>query len=271
MNSALFAASLAFATALALLGLAGVPSPAHAAGPSFSIDAGIDGNSATAVGKIENCVAVKTGDRFQMDIVVQDISDLLAWEIPIDYKPAVVTVVDQDVKLFQQANANSSVLDLSARLPDDSGFHAIAAFDSADPASPDSGSGVLARVTFEAVGAGDSPIRFGNRDYDSNGMLDRGSLIRDKDTNIIGDSNKDTYFDGARNDAEVVVDGNCPSGSVVAKASTVSQPTANTSGGSSFPWMIVSGGVAGGIAVLGAAVILLSRRRGSRRRSTLDA
>jgi hypothetical protein len=252
--------------AAAALSLFAFGAPASAADPSFAIDAGINGNSATAVGTIENCVAVKTGDRFQMDVVVRDIANLLAWEIPIDYEQAVVIVVDQDVKLFQQANAGSSVLDLSAKLPDDSGFHALAAFDSADPESPDSGSGVLARVTFEAVGAGDSPIRFGNRDIDSNGVLDRGSLLRDSETDFIGDSNDDTFFDGEQADAQVVVDRECPDGSVVAEASIVTDPTGNTNGdGSSTPWAIIGGGVAAGVVTLLCLAFLLTRRRGSRR------
>lgn len=253
--------------AAATLSLFAVGQSAHAAGPTFAIDAGIDGNNSTSVGRIENCVAVKTGDRFQMDIVVQDITNLLAWEIPIDYDPEVLTVVGQDVKMFQQANAGSSVLDLSDKLPDDSGFHALAAFDSADPESPDSGSGVLARVTFEAVGAGGSPIRFGNRDYDSDGVLDRGSLIRDTATNIIGDSNGDTFFDGEQANAEVVVDGECPNGTVVADASTVNDPPVNGSGDSSTPWAIIGSGVAAGVVVLLGLAFLLTRR-GSRRHSS---
>lgn len=258
-------ASLAAAAALSLF----AAMPARAADPSFAIDAGTDGNTATSVGKIENCVEVKTGDRFQMDVVVRDITDLLAWEIPIDYEPEVVTMVDQDVKLFQQANEGSSVLDLSSKLPDDSGFHSLAALDSADPESPDSGSGVLARITFEAVGAGDSPVRFGNRDYDSDGKLDRGSLVRDVETNFIGDSNEDTFFDGTQADAEVVVDGDCPAGSVVAQASIVGEPTQPSDGSSSAPWAAIGGGVAAAVVVLLGLAFLLTRR--GRRRSPADA
>ncbi|MEK7248264.1 MAG: cohesin domain-containing protein [Chloroflexota bacterium] len=263
--------------AAATLSLFALGQPAHAAGPTFAIDAGTDGNNSTSVGRIENCVAVKTGDRFQMDIVVQNITNLLAWEIPIDYDPEVVTVVGQDVKMFQQANAGSSVLDLSDKLPDDSGFHALKAFDSADPASPDSGSGVLARITFEAVGAGDSPIRFGNRDYDSNGMPDRASFLRkyvegnlqNPGEDIIGDSNDDTFFDGEQVDAQVVVDRECPDGTVVAEASTVSEPS-NNDGGSATPWAIIGGGAAAGVVALLGLAFLLTRRRGSRRGCAAD-
>jgi hypothetical protein len=255
----LFPATTLVTGILSLLVLLAGQSSARAADPALVIDAGVDGNSATTVGTIENCVSVKTGDRFQMDIVVQDITDLLAWEIPIDYEASVVTVVDQDVKLFQQANQGSSVLDLSAKLPDDSGFHQLRAVDSADPASPDTGTGVLARITFEANASGDSPIRFGNRDYDSNGTLDAGVLLRNVATDFIGDTNGDTFYDGEREGAQVVVDGACPPGAVVAKSPE--QQNTNSSGGSSFPWLVVGGGAIGVIVVLAGAVILLSRRR----------
>jgi hypothetical protein len=258
----LFLAAILAAAALTLL-----PQTTYAqSDPTFAIDVGIQGNGSTNVEEIENCVEVTVGDRFQVDVVVQDITDLLAWEIPIDYDPTVVTLVGQDVKMFQQANEGSSVLDLSAKLPDDSGFHALAAFDSADPESPDSGTGVLARITFEAVGAGDSPIRFGNRDYDNDGTLDRGSLIRAASTEIIGDDNEDTFFDGEQEDAQAVVDGTCPDGTIVGEASTVGEEP-NTPVGdddSSTPWAVIGGGVAAGIVALLVLAFLLTRRRGRR-------
>jgi hypothetical protein len=231
--------------------------------PTFAIDAGPSGNSATEVERIEDCVEVQTGDQFQMDIVVEDITDLLAWEVNIDYQPEVVTVVGQDVKMFQQTNEGSSVLDLSAKLPDDSGFHSFSAFDSADPEAPDSGTGVLARITLEAVGAGESPIRFGARDFDNDGKLDRGTLLRNVDTNIIGDENEDTFFDGEQTDALVVVDGDCPSDSTVAEAVKVNTDTLNSDDDNSTPWAAIAGGVAAVTVILLLAVAyLLTRRRG---------
>jgi hypothetical protein len=252
-------AALAFALLAVQAG--GTPVAAQADGPTFAIDAGPRGNEATKLGRIEDCVEVARGDRFQVDLVVQDITDLLAWEIPIDYDPDVVIVVGQDVKLFQQANEGSSVLDLSARLPDDTGFHTLAAVDSADPDAPDSGSGVLARITLEAVGAGESPIRFGNRDADSDGNIDRASLIRNADTEIIGDDDGDTFFDGEQVDALVVVDGDCPSGATVAEAATVDEPAGPVNSNGSTPWPLIGGGIAAGVAALLALAFLLTRRR----------
>jgi hypothetical protein len=253
---------------LAALELHGGADKAAADGPILAIDAGIQGNQATAIGPIENCIPVKTGDEFQMDIVVQNISDLLAWETYLEYDPAILTVIDQNVKLFQQANAGSSVLDISGRVPDDTGLHYLAAFDSSDPPTPDSGSGVLARVTFRAVGPGQSPVRFANRDLNGDGVLDKGTLLRDTNAHAIGDANGDTFFDGEEDNAAVAVDQACPAGSVVASAPSGQLSSA---GSSSFPWLIAFGAAAGALAILGAgAVVLLSRRRQAARRTVPD-
>jgi hypothetical protein len=252
----------AHARALAILALLVSAAALHvgagdsaAADPSLAIDAGTQGNTATSVGTIENCIAVKTGDEFQVDVVVQNISNLLAWEIHLGYDPAVVEVTDQNVKLFQQANAGSSVIDVSGHVPDDSGVHTLSAFDSSDPATPDSGSGILSRVTFKALGPGTSPVRFGANDPNGNG-----TLLRDTNGHLIGNLNGDGFFDGAQQDAQVAVDGSCPAGSVVARGPE------SASDSSSFPWLIVSGGAGLFVVVLGAGgLTLFSRRRRARR------
>jgi hypothetical protein len=235
---------------------------ATAAGPSLAIDAGIGGNQATNVGTIENCISVKKDTQFQMDIVIQNVSNLLAWETYLDYDPSIVTVVGQNAKLFQQANAGSSVLDLSGKVPDDSGFHYLAAFDSSDPPTPDSGSGVLVRVTLKAVGAGDSKIRFGSRDLNEDGVLDKGTLLRDVNGQVIGDLNGDTFFDGEQTGADVAVDQDCPAGRTVAPS-----PASLDTGGGAQAWLI-GGGAAAALAAVGGtgAVLFVSRRRSRSRR-----
>jgi hypothetical protein len=234
---------------------------AAANGPSLVIDAGVSGNQAASVGSIENCIAVQKNDEFQMDLVIQNVTKLLAWDLYVQYDPSVLVVVDQNDKLFQAANAGSSVIDLAARVPDDSGLHELAAVDTSDPPTPDTGTGVLARVTFRAVGTGTSPVGFGKLDLDSNGILDKGTLLRDTDNNLIGDTNGDTFFDGPQTGSTVVVGGDCPPGSVVATA-----PPQADSGGGSFPWLIVSGSVAAALVLLGGGLAVLFYRRQAARR-----
>ena len=245
--------------ALSILGLtfsAHLGRPAQAASPSLVIDAGISGNDATSIGTIENCISVPKDAEFQMDVVIRDVTDLLAWEIYLEYDGSVVNVTSQNVKLFQQANPGSSVLDISDRVPDDTGLHHLAALDSSDPTTPDSGTGVLARVTFKAVGSGDTKIGFGSQDLDHNGTPDKATLLRNVAAGPIGDTNNDNFFDGQVTGAEVAVDQDCPAGTVVAP------PPVTKSSSSSFPWLIV-GGIAVAVVVLVGAggALMLSRRR----------
>jgi hypothetical protein len=114
-----------------------------------------------------------------------------------------------------------------------------------------------------AVGPGASPIRFGSQDLNFDGKLDKGTLLRDSNNQIIGDQNGDTFFDGPSTAATVVVDGSCPPGSIVAPL----PPHAGATGGSSFPWLIVSIGVAAAVVVVGGGVALFFLRRQASRRT----
>jgi hypothetical protein len=254
-------ASLPLIAAMSLLVIAATLSTATSteAGsdePALAIDVGTEGNSASDTGEIEDCISVGTGDTFEIDVLVLDITDLLAWEVHLDYDAAVLTVINHDVKLFQGANTGSSPIDISARLPDDSGFHTLSAFESSDPPRVDSGSGVLARVTLEATAEGETDLAIGQRDINDDGTLDRGTLMRDVDANVIGDTDGDNYFDGDVSNAIVVVGDDCPSGYNVA--------TPGASESESTPWWAF--GAAGAVLLVvaaGAGVVLLIRRRAS--------
>jgi hypothetical protein len=227
-------------------------------GPALAIDVGTGGNSGTSYGEIEDCVSVETGARFDVDVLIMDVADLLAWEVNLDYNPTVLEVVDQDVKLFLGGNEGSSPIDLSAKLPDDSGFHSLSAFESSDPPTPDTGSGVLARVTLEATGEGESDLGFGERDLDANGDLDRGTLLKDVDAKVIGDESGDDYFDGETTGAVVVVGDDCPDGT-----NAISVAGAEDSSESSS-WVYVAAALgAAALALVAGAVVVIRRRRRS--------
>ena len=245
--------------ATALLLAATSPAWAQADGPSLSIDAGPEGNGPTSIATIQDCVSAPLGAQFEIDVVIRDVEDLLAWEMELEYDPAVVIVVDHDVRLFQGANPGSAPIDLSARVPDDSGYHSLSAVESSDPPAVDSGSGVLARVTLEAVGEGESPLRLGDRDINEDGTLDRGTLLKNVDAEVIGDETGDSFFDGPRGEAIVVVGNDCPAGS-----SSVSVEGSASSNGSGFPWLYVAGAIVAALAVSGLGwLLLLSRRKSS--------
>jgi hypothetical protein len=120
-------------------------------------------NQATSLGSIEASRTVTCGETFEMDLFIQDVGALLAWSVSLEYDPSVIRVEGQDVQLFQAANAGSDVRDRSLGDPAlaggwGGGYYDVAAADVAEPAVPDSGSGVLARLTLAAVGTGISPV-----------------------------------------------------------------------------------------------------------------
>lgn len=226
-----------------------LPAPLRGQEPStaIGIDADPAGNTATSLGHIDSCVQVSADAAFEVDIFVQHVSDLLAWEAYLETDPEMVRVIDRDVQLFQAANPGSGILDGSEQTPDDDGFYRLSAVDTADPPAPDSGSGVLARVTLEALGSGVSPLRLALRDLDEDGMPDQGPFLRNVDGDIIGDDTGDALFDGPIASAQVAVDANCPG-----------------TGGDGLSPAVVIGLVVGGIALIaliGLAALLARRRR----------
>jgi hypothetical protein len=136
------------------------------ASPDVTLGVDVDhtGNTATSLGSIEASRTVACGETFEMDIFIQDVADLLTWLVGLDYDPSVVRITERDVQMFQAANAGSDVRDQSGG--DEGlasgwgGYYEVAAADAGEPREDvaDSGSGVLARLTVAAVGAGTSPL-----------------------------------------------------------------------------------------------------------------
>lgn len=183
---------------------------------SIGVDVDPAGNTASSLGPIDSCVSVSTGDTFQVDLFVTDVVDLLAWEAYFAYDMTIVNVLDGDVMMFQAANLGSNVFDVSESLPDIDGWYRLAAVDLAEPPAPDSGSGVLARVTLKAVGAGVSPARLSPIDVNGDGTIDLGPFLNDSDGNSIGDLDGDGFFDRPIANAQIAVDTACPGGMPVA-------------------------------------------------------
>ncbi len=198
------------------------PRQAAADGPSLAVDANPNGNEPTELGQRDSCLSVSTGARFPVDVIIQDVEDLLAWELYFEYDPSIIEVTSSDVDLFQGANPGSSVFEVSEEVPDKDGLYRLGAADTADPLSPDSGSGVLARLTLHALAPGESPLALPSRDLDGDGEPDLGPFLRNTDAEVIGDRNGDTYFDGPIQTAIVVVDRPCPPGSTTSSLGAVS-------------------------------------------------
>jgi len=122
-------------------------------------------NEATSLGSVDASKTVACGETFEMDLAIQDVTDLLAWSVYLQYDPAVLRIEGQDVQMFQAANAGSDVRDrslgdLSLAGGRGGGYYNVTAADVGEPYEDvtDSGSGVLARLTLAAVGTGVSPV-----------------------------------------------------------------------------------------------------------------
>lgn len=190
-------------------GLARAPAQAQQPQTQIGIDADSSGNTDTTLSTIDDCVEISQGASHTVDIFIQDVVDLQAWEAVLTFEPAVLEVVEKDAQLFMAANEGSDVQDFSGELPDSDGRYLLQVFDAAEPFAPDSGSGVLVRVTVKGVGPGVSELRLPLTDLDGDGSPDEGPLLRDIDVNSIGDVNGDTLFDGPITDARIAVDASC--------------------------------------------------------------
>lgn len=206
------AAAGALALGALLTGLLLLRGPAAEANPdlTLSVDANPFDSQPTSPGEIDPCVSVSAGDTLEIDIVVLEIENLLAWEVYLEYDATVVSVIGRNVLMFQQANRGSNVYDVSEAVPDTDGLYRAAAADTADPPSPDSGSGPLVRLTLEAIGPGISPAALVRRDINDDGEIDLAPFLRNFNGDPLGDEDGDSLFDGDINNAQIAVDRPCP-------------------------------------------------------------
>lgn len=233
LQNARFAGALLTAALLTVAALAGVivqggESTAQTRS-SIGVDADPAGNTATSLGPIDSCVSVSTGDTFDVDILITDVVDLLAWEVYFIYDGSIISIVDHDVHMFQAADGESNVFDLSEVLPDLDARYGVAAADLADPPAPDSGSGVLARLTLKAVGPGVSPASVPPIDINDDGKIDLGPFLNDVRGDPIDDVDDDGFFDGQIFAAQIAVDTACPADGVVPTATRAAATPSPTS------------------------------------------
>jgi len=228
LQNARLAGALLAAAMLAAVILHGGESMAQTR-TSIGIDANPAERTATSLGPIDSCVSVSTGDTFDVAIFVTDVTDLLAWEVYFVYDGSIVNIVDHDVEMFQAGNEGSNIFDLSEVLPDLDALYQLAAADLADPPAPDSGSGVLARLTLKAVGPGISPARVSPIDFNNDGTMDLGPFLNDLHGKPIGDADNDGLFDGQISAAQIAVDTACPPGTVAPTATQVAASPSPTS------------------------------------------
>ncbi|MEO7665413.1 MAG: cohesin domain-containing protein, partial [Dehalococcoidia bacterium] len=231
---------------------------------AVAIDVVPSENEATVIGEVETCASASVGDRFIIDIVINDVEDLLAFEASVSYDGSILDIVDRDVKLFLASEEGSQVVDTSKQTPDGSGQYTTGGVDTADPLSPETGSGVLVRLTLEATADGTSEISLAGIDANADGKDDRGVFLRNVDGDIIGDDDDDTFFDGPVASAKIVAGESCEdSDARVVSASGGEGSGDDDGGGDALPYIIGGAVALGLIAAAGAGYLAYRRRRES--------
>jgi hypothetical protein len=161
-----------FAAAVALLiGAAAVQLSDAQTLSTVAIDVDITGNDARTVGEIQNCGEVAAvGDTLDVDIVIPDPGidsrGIKAYQYELNYDPGVVRVVAADDNFLLHAGAQSgpTFVPVSDVPPDDDGVFTAGLIDFSEnlgvepEGANETGPGVLARLTMEAVGTGQTDL-----------------------------------------------------------------------------------------------------------------
>jgi len=203
-------ASLSLAAAVSMAAVLASGETAAQAPVTMGVDADPTGNTAASLGPIDSCVSVSMGDTLEVDLFITNVADLVAWEAYFEYDMTVVNVAGRDVMMFEAGEPRSRVFDLSEALPDIDGRYRMSVVDIAEPSAPESGSGVLGRLTLKAVGAGVSPANLLLLDIDSDGKIDAGPFLTSATGEPIGDIDGNAVFDGPISHAQIAVDADCP-------------------------------------------------------------
>jgi hypothetical protein len=172
-----------------------------------SVQVGIDvaGDGTTGVSAIENCTSVSRGDTFDVDIYIQNVELLSAWQTYFSYAPDKLEWVSADPKLFLQTEPGSRLLTLSDPYPN--GVHFLGAADSS--AARESGSGILARVTLKATAPGVASVSLPHSDYDGDGQFEKGVKLTVQGGGHPGDTSGDAIYDDDIFPAYVAIDTSC--------------------------------------------------------------
>jgi hypothetical protein len=162
------------------------------------VDAVADaGNTDTAVGSIQNSRSTACGSTFDVDVVIQGVTNIAGFQADLLYNPAVLKVTGVNYN-FLLTTTGTAVIDFGDATPDTDGdFFLLAAMYSITPFTGASGNGVLARITLEAVGSGSS-------------ALDLTSVKMADDTAIsIPPTDANGFYVGPVSDASIVVNPPC--------------------------------------------------------------
>lgn len=194
--AAAMAAALVMTAAVAGLSASGGQGTTEASpGVTLGVDVNTAGNTATSLGSIDTSRTVACGDTFEVDIYINDVTNLWVWTLSLAYNSDVLFVTNREVHMFLESSPGSAVDDISYGDRALGGGYDLGARDDAEPAAPDSGSGVLVRLTLLARGEGSSSL-----------SLEEDSLFEYRPKGVIG-----TITVDSKSGAQITVSGGtCP-------------------------------------------------------------
>ncbi|MBI2914196.1 MAG: hypothetical protein HYY03_09805 [Chloroflexi bacterium] len=160
---------------------------------TLGVDVVADTNSAASLGTPQSCLEVSVGDSFPVDIYITNAQGLRAWELRFGFDHNVLQIVDQDYSKFLLSTDPKGSIFPSLFVGETADRYFLAAHEFRG--TPDTGSGVLARLTMQAVAHGKSPVKI---------VIDP-SYFRPRLT----DANGEAAFSGPVSQGEVAVGQTC--------------------------------------------------------------
>lgn len=155
-KAALVALSLLLALSLTTALLLG-PGPGRAQSSTYlGLDLVSDGNSAAFLDSVQDCVEVQVGDLLPLDIFIGDAHELQAFELRFAFDPELLRMAGHDFEQFLITTAPRGSVFPTLFEMEKPGRYFLAAAEFRG--TPDSGSGVLARLTMEVLAPGRSPV-----------------------------------------------------------------------------------------------------------------
>lgn len=170
------------------------PATVLASNITLGVDVDTAGNTASALGTIESCKRVEVNNSFDIDLYITDVSGMRGWEYYLGFDPTKIHVISQEFLMVTGFPAPDPV-------PDSHSPHFLAV----GATTQVSGSGVLARLTFQADAGGVSNIAIAH-----NPLWPRVS-----GNDPIGDTTGDGYFDGPLIAGSVAVGQDCSGGPII--------------------------------------------------------
>ncbi len=161
----------------------------------LAIDADVTGNTKTSIGAVEGCVSATVGASIVFDVVVDSIPEvvdqhggILGFQFELRYKRRALSVIAVDNGQMLTANGGTLPIDVTEPIPDQDGS-LVTIFADLGEGPPESGAGVLSRITLKKLSRASAAIEIVNP--------------------IIVDASNDSYAFGEVSGARIVARESC--------------------------------------------------------------